>query len=132
MQFSVASRSAGSRGVCGRCVVLVRVTQPVAVNPFAAARFYWRYLRNPLTSVAELQATHGPFVLLPHPRRPRQAPRPFLVAIGPTFNRDVLGNPESWRTVSIGPGGLAPCVTAAQKSQWLCELLARRRHNRCL
>ena len=93
--------------------MLVRVETPVIVNGLAAARWYLHFVRDPLQAVAKIYATHGPFIQLPHPRAPARERRVLLVAIGPAFNREVLDNPNAWRTVDIGPGG--PKYSAARR-----------------
>lgn len=85
--------------------MLVRVNTPVVFHWPAAALWYLRWLRDPLHAVAGIRATHGPFVKLPHPRLPTKAAKAFVIAIGPEFNREILGNPTAWRPVSIGPPG---------------------------
>jgi cytochrome P450 len=88
---------------------LVHVTTPFVLSGAAAALWYLRFARDPLKAIALSYARHGPFLKLPYPRAPRisknRTPRAFVVAIGPEFNRQVLGNPEVWRPVNVGPPG---------------------------
>ena len=86
--------------------MLVGANTPVVLRRPAAALWYLRFARNPLRAITESYATHGPFLRLPYPRVPTKGtPRAFVVAIGPEFNRQVLGNPTAWRPVNVGPPG---------------------------
>jgi cytochrome P450 len=77
----------------------------VSLNVPAAVAWYLRFLRDPLQTMVQSRAAHGPFIRLPHPRFSTNTPRPFLVAIGADFNREVLGDPTAWRPVHLGPDG---------------------------
>ena len=84
----------------------VRVNTPVVFRWRAASLWYLRFARDPLQALKRSYDTHGPFVKLPYPRVPAKGTsRAFVVAIGPEFNREVLGNPTAWRPVNIGPPG---------------------------
>src|SRR5262245_27488710 len=84
--------------------MLVRANTPVVLSAAATARWYVGFVRDPLRVMMQTRAKYGPFVQLPHPGLPGAAPRTFLIAIGPSFNREVLGNPQTWRPVSITAG----------------------------
>src|SRR5580698_1678124 len=86
---------------------------PVDVAGAAAARCFWEFLRDPLQAVTKTSFRYGPFVKLPHPRAPGRPRRDLILGVGPDFNREVLGDPITWRTVQIGPGG--PRNSAAQR-----------------
>jgi cytochrome P450 len=81
------------------------VRAPVLLNGPAAAAWYFRFWRDPLQTMVQSRAAYGPFIQLPHPRFFTNTPRPFLVAIGADFNREVLGDPTAWRPVHLGPDG---------------------------
>jgi cytochrome P450 len=88
--------------------MLVLNDRPVRLSSREAAAWYIRFLRDPLQTLIKSRAKFGPFIQLPYPTpvmlviKPR---RTILVAIGPAFNSEVLGNPAAWRPVNIGPGG---------------------------
>jgi cytochrome P450 len=86
--------------------MLVRANIPVVLQWPAAALWYLRFARDPIQAITQSYATHGPFLKLPYPRvRTKGIPRAFVVAIGPEFNRQVLGNPTAWRPINVGPPG---------------------------
>jgi cytochrome P450 len=70
-----------------------------------------RFLFDPLGAVEQCHRERGPLVIISAPiqwpirwRNPH--PRPTIVSgIGPDFNREVLSDPITWRTRSLGPGG---------------------------
>jgi cytochrome P450 len=90
------------------------INTPTRVSGRAAAGWYLSFLQDPLMAVLRSQAAYGPFVQLPSPRPFARHPKPFVVAIGPAFNRDVLGNPATWRTVSVTAGS-GPKNSAARR-----------------
>src|SRR4030095_836374 len=86
--------------------MLVGENTPVVLRRPAAALWYLRLARDPLQAITGSYATHGPFLKLPYPCvRTKDIPRAFVVAIGPEFNRQVLGNPTVWRPMNVGPPG---------------------------
>jgi cytochrome P450 len=85
--------------------MLVRANAPMLLNGLGAAHWYLRFLRDPLQAMLWSEAEYGSFVQLPHPPFIANGRRAFVVAVGADFNREVLGNPSAWRTVSVGPGG---------------------------
>ncbi|MDQ6940490.1 MAG: cytochrome P450, partial [Verrucomicrobiota bacterium] len=85
---------------------MVNANIPVVFQWPAATRWYVGFALDPLQALARSYATHGPFLKLPYPRvLTKGTPRAFVVAIGPEFNREVLGNPPTWRPVNVGPPG---------------------------
>ncbi|MDQ6911407.1 MAG: cytochrome P450 [Verrucomicrobiota bacterium] len=85
---------------------MVNANIPVVFQWPAATRWYVGFALDPLQTLARSYATHGPFLKLPYPRvLTKGTPRAFVVAIGPEFNREVLGNPTTWRPVNVGPPG---------------------------
>lgn len=84
----------------------VRPTTPVVFQWRAASLWYLRFARDPIQAIRRSYARYGPFVQLPYPRvSAKNARRSFVVAIGPEFNRQVLGNSTAWRPINIGPPG---------------------------
>jgi hypothetical protein len=83
----------------------VEINGPVELSGVSAAFWFLRLLRDPLQTVIESHKAYGPFIRLPHPRLYNKWPRQFIVAIGANFNRAILGDPVTWRPVSLGPVG---------------------------
>ena len=113
MGHAVASANCHASSMDGYAELETHPRSPVEVSGGAAARCFWEFLRDPLRAVAQTSSRYGPFVKLPHPRAPGRPPRDLILAVGPSFNREVLGDPTTWRTVQIGPGG--PKNSAAQR-----------------
>src|SRR5215470_16938886 len=91
----------------------VRATGPVAW------RWALQFGLDPLMATRRAHAAHGPFIVLaealPFMRRPR-APLlnvPLVLTAGAAFNRALLSDPETWRGVSLLPGG--PRNSAARR-----------------
>src|SRR5215510_1801070 len=78
---------------------------PVLLNGIAAARWYLQFFRDPLKAMFQGYAAHGPLFQLPHLRFFNEPPRKFVVAIGATYNEEVLHDPTTWRTASIAVAG---------------------------
>src|SRR5215211_3986624 len=79
---------------------------PVILRGMAAALWYLRFGYDPLKAMAASYDRHGSFLKLPYPRILRSGRRrAFVVGVGPEFNREVLGNPDVWRPVNVGPPG---------------------------
>jgi len=92
---------------------------PVRVTGPAAWRWALRFGLDPLMATRRAHAAFGPFVVLaealPFIRRPR-APMlnvPLVLTAGAAFNRELLSDPETWRGVSLLPGG--PRNSAARR-----------------
>jgi cytochrome P450 len=92
---------------------------PVRVTGPAAWRWALRFGLDPLLATRRAHAVFGPFVVLaealPFMRRPR-APLlnvPLVLTAGAAFNRELLSDPETWRGVSLLPGG--PRNSAARR-----------------
>ena len=84
---------------------------PVRVTGPAAWRWALRFGLDPLMATRRAHAAFGPFIVLaealPFIRRPR-APLlnvPLVLTAGAAFNRELLSDPETWRGVSLLPGG---------------------------
>jgi cytochrome P450 len=92
---------------------------PVRVTGPAAWRWALRFGLDPLMTTRRAHAAFGPFIVLaealPFIRRPR-APLlnvPLVLTAGAAFNRELLSDPETWRGVSLLPGG--PRNSAARR-----------------
>jgi len=92
---------------------------PVRLTGLAAWRWALRFGLDPLMAARRAHAAFGPFVVLaealPFMRRPR-APMlnvPLVLTAGAAFNRELLSDPETWRGVSLLPGG--PRNSAARR-----------------
>jgi cytochrome P450 len=86
-----------------------QASAPVLLNGFSAALCILQFVRDPLSALRKIHADHGPFVVLGHVL-PSIPAKPNVMAVGAAFNREVLGNPEVWRTAGIvlrGPKGSA-------------------------
>jgi cytochrome P450 len=95
------------------------MSAPVRVTGLTAWRWALRFGLDPLMATRRAFAAFGPFVVLaealPFVRRPR-APMlnvPLVLTAGAAFNRELLSDPETWRGVSLLPGG--PRNSAARR-----------------
>src|SRR5438552_16950871 len=86
-------------------------TAPVQLSGLAALRQGWRFLRDPLAASRDIHGAHGPFVTinvpLPGAKRLRLVPfgLPLMLTVGASFSREVLGNPATWRSITVFRGG---------------------------
>lgn len=84
-----------------------------------AWRWALRFGLDPLMATRRAYAAFGPFVVLaealPFMRRPRAVLLnvPLVLTVGAAFNRELLSDPETWRGVSLLPGG--PRNSAARR-----------------
>ncbi len=92
---------------------------PVRVTGPTAWRWALRFGLDPLMATRRAHAAFGPFVVLaealPFMRRPR-APMlnvPLVLTAGVAFNRELLSDLDTWRGVSLLPGG--PRNSAARR-----------------
>ena len=92
---------------------------PARMAGFAAFRWALRFGLDPLIATRSAYAAFGPFVVLaealPFVKRPL-APLlnvPLVLTAGAAFNRMLLSDPETWRGVSLLPGG--PRNSAARR-----------------
>jgi cytochrome P450 len=103
---------------------------PVRLRGPAAWRAALRFGLEPLVATRRVFDAFGSFVVLaeslPFMRRPR-APLlnvPLVLTAGATFNRELLSDPDTWRGVSLLPGG--PRNSAARRlSQGLTRTTGR-------
>lgn len=95
------------------------VPAPVRLSGLAAWRWALRFGLDPLTATRRVFNVFGPFVVLsetlPFIRRPRAVMLnvPLVLTAGARFNRELLSDPETWRGVSLLPGG--PRNSAARR-----------------
>jgi cytochrome P450 len=92
---------------------------PVRLTGLTAWRLALRFGLDPLTATRRAFAVFGPFVVLgealPFIRRSRAVlvNVPLVLTAGAAFNRELLSDPETWRGVSLLPGG--PRNSAARR-----------------
>src|SRR5262249_1076566 len=82
-----------------------RASSPAVVRGLAAALCYLRLVRDPLQATTYICRAYGPFVKFPYPRGRGSHGQAVIIAIGADFNRQVLGDPETWCPVKVGPLG---------------------------
>jgi cytochrome P450 len=84
---------------------------PVHLSYLQSSRYLARFLFDPLGAIERCYRERGPLVVITAPFRwpiKWRNPQPKLfivVGVGPDFNREVLSDPTTWRTRSLGPGG---------------------------
>jgi cytochrome P450 len=94
-------------------------TQPVRLTGLAALRWGVSFARDPLMTTQRMLDGCGPFVILadavPFTKRVRAVMLgvPLVFTAGAEFNAEVLSDPETWRGVSVLPGG--PKNSAARR-----------------
>src|SRR5215468_9035545 len=92
---------------------------PARMTGPAAWRWALRFGLDPLGTTRRIFDRFGPFVVLaealPFVRRPRAVLLnvPLVLTAGAAFNRELLSDPETWRGVSLLPGG--PRNSAARR-----------------
>lgn len=89
--------------------------KPVRLRGLAAGRTYLHFARDPLWAVVQTHAAHGPLVIISDPIPFVRLSRVDAMAVGATFNREVLSNPDAWRTVRVAPGGGGPYGTSVRR-----------------
>jgi cytochrome P450 len=101
---------------------------PARMTGLAAARAYWRFARDPLAATIGIQATHGSFVMISDPLPFIKIRRVAALAVGAAFNREVLTNPATWRTMRVSPGGGGPSGTSVRRLSAGIIRMSGRRH----
>src|SRR5216683_552829 len=96
---------------------------PVRLTGLTALRWAWRFARDPLMATRHSFDAFGPFVMLAEalpftppfikPHRAILLSAPLVFTAGAAFNRELLSDPETWRGVSLLPGG--PRNSAARR-----------------
>jgi cytochrome P450 len=79
-------------------------TPLVSLSRSEAVRWYFHFMRDPVRAMLRINAAHGPLVQLPL-RFATGARKRLVIAIGASFNEDVLHDPATWRTVRITAAG---------------------------
>jgi cytochrome P450 len=93
--------------------------KPVRLTGPAALRVGLSFARDPLLATRTAFDTWGPFVILaeglPFSKRARAVTLgiPLVLTAGAAFNAEILTAPETWRGVSVLPGG--PKNSAARR-----------------
>jgi cytochrome P450 len=93
--------------------------KPVRLTGPAALRVGLSFARDPLLATRTAFDTWGPFVILaeglPFSKRARAVMLgiPLVLTAGAAFNAEILTDPETWRGVSVLPGG--PKNSAARR-----------------
>jgi cytochrome P450 len=93
--------------------------KPVRLTGSTALRVGFRFARDPLQATRTAFDTWGPFVILaeglPFSKRARAVTLgiPLVLTAGAAFNAEILTAPETWRGVSVLPGG--PKNSAARR-----------------
>jgi cytochrome P450 len=93
--------------------------RPVRLSGLESSLRLASFLFDPLGTVERCHRERGPVVIITAPigwpiRWRNRHPKPMIVSgIGPDFNREVLSDPITWRTRSLGPGG--PRNSAARR-----------------
>lgn len=74
------------------------------IRGLEAARCYWCFFRDPVACLKYVQRRNGPLTALGHLAQVGQREFINVVALGPDYNRQVLGNPSTF----ISPGQVVP------------------------
>jgi len=94
----------------------------------AAARWYLHFFRDPIRALGEARARLGPVSgfgnVVPVPQRERL----HVIALGPEYNHQVLGDPDRFRTTGQGVGG--PRGSAQRRLRYGLTRSQRGRHER--
>src|SRR5262245_3714506 len=105
---------------------------PVRLTGPAAWRWALRFGLDPLMATRRAHTAFGPFIVLaealPFMRRPR-APMlnvPLVLTASAAFQRELLSDPETWRGVSLLPGG--PRNSAARRMSVGLTRMTGQRH----
>jgi cytochrome P450 len=105
---------------------------PVRLTGLAALRWGWRFARDPLITTRRSLDAFGPFVILTEalpfikPARAVMLGVPLMLTAGAAFYRELLSDPETWRGVSLLPGG--PKNSAARRMSWGLTRMTGSRH----
>ena len=70
------------------------------ITGFKAAREYLNFVRDPVAAMRSMHERYGPIVAL-GPAPVGGTNRPHVLAIGPEFNRQVLGDPATFRPTGL-------------------------------
>jgi cytochrome P450 len=93
--------------------------QPVRLSGLAALRWGFEFAREPLTATRRVHAAFGPLVMLGEAlplvrdKRTVMLGAPLVLTAGATFQAELLSDTDTWRGVSLLPGG--PRGSAARR-----------------
>jgi cytochrome P450 len=93
--------------------------KPVRLTGLAALRVAFDFAREPLIATRRAHEAFGPFVILEQAvpfvrsRRTVMLGVPLILTAGAAFHTELLSDPETWRGVSLLPGG--PRGSAARR-----------------
>src|SRR5262249_62331285 len=131
--FPLASPPAAARRASRRADVMDDATAtPVRLTGPAALRWGFRFARDPLMATRRCFETFGPLVMLAEalpfirPGRVAIFDVPLVLTAGAAFQRELLADPETWRGVSLLPGG--PRNSAARRMSLGLTRLTGQRH----
>jgi hypothetical protein len=85
---------------------------PIPLTGLSAIRVGLQFLRDPIAAMRRNYEECGPFNVVsntpPFVKNPKLTMfgLPLILTAGREFNDEVLSHPETWRPVSIFPGGL--------------------------
>jgi cytochrome P450 len=85
-------------------------SSPPLLSGIASWPWFGRFLWDPLPSITDAQRRYGPYCILDSPLSAIHRGRRYVMAIGASYNREILGHPEIFRTggqVLRGPKGSA-------------------------
>src|ERR1700733_129556 len=83
---------------------------PPLLSGIASWQWYGRFLWDALACITDVQRRYGPYCILGSPIPAMHRGRRHILAVGATYNREVLGRPDVYRTggqVLRGPTGSA-------------------------
>jgi cytochrome P450 len=106
--------------------------KPVRLTGFAALQWAWRFAMDPLAGTRRAFETLGPYVILAEglplirPGRIAVLGVPFVLTAGSAFYSALMSRPETWRGVSLLPGG--PKNSAARRMSSGMMRLAGEQH----
>ena len=84
---------------------MVERESPTLVRGITTARFFARFLFDPLEAIQQSYRRFGEFVVFEPPIVPTKYSLTCVMAVGSRFNQQVFHDPLTWRTFGVGPGG---------------------------
>ena len=109
----------------GRCR-----SRPILLHGLSATNYFFRFVLDPLATARSIYENFGPFVILHNPLKSVQFQRQAVaLAVGASFNREILGDHVTWRPITVGPRG--PRNSAAHRLRKTILTMYGREHE-CL